>query len=227
MGSGIGAFMVKSIDDFPKLQPVAIVWFVGSIMCDALITIIMVVILSRSRTGFRETDTLITKIIRSVVETGLSTTTIVILDAIFFFRLPLTNMHLCVVMIAGKTYSNSMLYTLNTRTSIRKGSSNGNTTGPHAFTTTELVFTNPQIKNGAVTRTGVNTAPTIRSRGVTVDQETVIVMDEMHSMSSRKGDNHDDELEGQYSAHHDVDSKPVYASRGSPQTVPLGTFGRD
>lgn len=40
-----------------------------------------------ARTGFRDTDLLITTICKGVVETGLATTTIVILDAIFFFRL--------------------------------------------------------------------------------------------------------------------------------------------
>lgn len=77
---------VKS-EDFPKLQPIAIIWFVGSIVCDVIITAAMLYYLLTKRTGYRDTDLLIHTIARGVIETGLATTTIVILDAIFFFRL--------------------------------------------------------------------------------------------------------------------------------------------
>jgi len=207
LGAGIGAFLVTNTADFPKLQPVALIWFVGSIACDALITITMVIVLSRSRTGFQATDTLITKIIRSVVETGLATTTIVILDSIFFFRLGHTNMHLSMVIIAGKTYSNSMLYTLNSRGTMRKtGSARNGRNGvtgssiADSYTMTELVFTNPQLKSGAADGTTSHVMGSQRSRVVNVDSETVIVADAMpKGRQSRRGSLQDDDVEGQYS----------------------------
>lgn len=80
-------FLPSPSDDFPKLQRIAIVWFVGSILCDALISAAMLYYLLSVRTGYRDTDKLVHTIARGVIETGLATTTIVILDAIFFFRM--------------------------------------------------------------------------------------------------------------------------------------------
>lgn len=92
----VKTFLVPSSrDDFPKLQRIAIVWFVGSILCDAIISAAMLYYLLSVRTGYRDTDKLVHTIARGVIETGLATTTIVILDAIFFFRMvshPLTIM---------------------------------------------------------------------------------------------------------------------------------------
>ncbi len=112
LGSGIGAFMVTSMHvsccssplsspsylanfssisifsaDFPKLNPIAGIWFGGSLVCDLLITMTMVIVLQRSRTGLKDSDNIVDSLIRIVVETGAATTFIVLLDTIFFFRL--------------------------------------------------------------------------------------------------------------------------------------------
>ena len=76
--------------DYEKLEPLAIGWFVSVIATDVIITAVMVWYLRSARTGIRRTDQLITKICRGVLETGLATTTIVILDAIFFTRMVTT-----------------------------------------------------------------------------------------------------------------------------------------
>lgn len=107
MGAGIGSLMLSSMyvvsapcstlfssnrelafhsSDFYKLQPIAIIWFVGAILDDTIITIVMLYFLLSARTGLADGDNLIKSVCKAVVETGLSTTTVVILDAIFFFR---------------------------------------------------------------------------------------------------------------------------------------------
>jgi hypothetical protein len=102
--------------------PPAMVWYVCSIVADTVIAAARLGYLLSAKTGFQDTDKLIAKVCRGVLETGLATTAIVILGAIFFFRMvittlllllivtgsivfmlqPLTNMHICFAMIAGK-----------------------------------------------------------------------------------------------------------------------------
>lgn len=90
--------------------------------------IVMIWSLSLAKTGFKDTDTLITKINRAVVrtpnirhrttlralisfsrqlETGASTSVTVLVDCLFLFLIPGTDMHLVPVMAVGKVYSNS------------------------------------------------------------------------------------------------------------------------
>lgn len=83
--------LIQSLDllfskEFATLQPPAMLWFVCSIVTDSTIVAATIYHLRSVKTGFRDTDQMITKICRGVVETGLATTTIVILNAIFFFR---------------------------------------------------------------------------------------------------------------------------------------------
>jgi len=181
--------MVTSIADFTKLDPAAGIWFAGSLACDLLITVTMIIILNRSRTGLKDTDNVVNRLIRIVVETGAATTLIVLLDTIFFFKFPHTNLHLAVVMIAGKTYSNSMLYTLNARSSMRYQSNIHNTTGiigdlGRTMTITNLVFANPALRESSdVTKTTDrevrhSTGRTSSQRAVGGDHETQIIMDE-------------------------------------------------
>ncbi|KAF8307459.1 hypothetical protein DL93DRAFT_2087996 [Clavulina sp. PMI_390] len=133
IGCGIGAFWLADTALFYKLQPIAIVWFVGSILCDTIITIAMIYYLLGAKTGYKDTDQLLHRISKAVVETGLATTTVVIIDAIFFFRLSKTDMHLMPVMIAGKMYSNSLLYMLNSRRAYRKISRGGQSSNFRSF----------------------------------------------------------------------------------------------
>ncbi|KAF9520853.1 hypothetical protein BS47DRAFT_1481188 [Hydnum rufescens UP504] len=120
IGAGIGSFFINTTAENVRLQPIAIIWFVFAISCDSLITAMMVWTLTRAKTGFSETDTLITKINRGVIETGLSCTINVIVDAILLFRVGGTDMHLIPVMMVGKVYSNSFLFLLNSRARYRK-----------------------------------------------------------------------------------------------------------
>ncbi len=93
-------------------------------------------------------------------------------------------------MIAGKTYSNSMLYTLNARSSMRHRSNIHNTTGivgnvRKTMTMTDLVFTNPALREGSdATKTvdrpvHCSIGRTNSQRAVVGDHETHIIVDEV------------------------------------------------
>ncbi|KAF8319792.1 hypothetical protein DL93DRAFT_121743 [Clavulina sp. PMI_390] len=121
--AGIGSFLANSTADNVTLQHIAIVWFIFAMLCDVSIMVIMIWSLSQSKTGFKDTDTLITKINRSILETGAATSATVLMDCLFLFLIPGTDMHLVPVMAVGKVYSNSFLYLLNSRNTYRNVSS--------------------------------------------------------------------------------------------------------
>ncbi|KAF8306946.1 hypothetical protein DL93DRAFT_2088318 [Clavulina sp. PMI_390] len=118
--AGIGSFLANSTADNVTLQHIAIVWFIFAMLCDVSIMAIMIWSLSQSKTGFKDTDNLITKINRSILETGAATFVTVLVDCLFLFLIPGTDMHLVPVMAVGKVYSNSFLYLLNSRGTYRK-----------------------------------------------------------------------------------------------------------
>ena len=93
-------------------------------------------------------------------------------------------------MIAGKTYSNSILYTLNARSSMRYQSNIHNSTGiigdlGRTMTITNLVFTNPALRDSNdVMKTmdrevRYSTGQTSSQRAVGGDHETQVIMDEV------------------------------------------------
>ncbi|KAF8995093.1 hypothetical protein BDQ17DRAFT_1430595 [Cyathus striatus] len=91
------------------------VWLGGTALCDFIIAISMIYYLSRSRTGFRTTNILISKIIRVTVETGLICAAFAILDLAFFLRWQDNNYHLAPSIALSKLYANSLLVVLNAR----------------------------------------------------------------------------------------------------------------
>ncbi|KAJ7173928.1 hypothetical protein C8R43DRAFT_976576 [Mycena crocata] len=93
------------------------VWLIGAAACDILITVTMVIILAeyRKKTPWKKTDTVITKLIAHVVETGAVTSIVALFDVILFIRFPSNNLHQTPAFMLGKLYSNVLLVTLNAR----------------------------------------------------------------------------------------------------------------
>ena len=77
--------------------------------CDVIITACMVYCLFRSRTGIKSTDTLLTRLSRYAIETGLVTTVVAIADLSLYHRYPDLNIHLVPCYSLTKAYSNSLL----------------------------------------------------------------------------------------------------------------------
>ncbi|KAF9461113.1 hypothetical protein BDZ94DRAFT_1237980 [Collybia nuda] len=102
------------------------IWLVGSAVCDIIIAIFLVYFLSRKTTGFKTTQTLITKLMRLTIETGSSYTlaTIAIVDVVLFLAFPENSYHVAPALILGKLYSNTLLTTLNSRLLIVNSRSN-------------------------------------------------------------------------------------------------------
>lgn len=84
-------------------------WLVGTSVCDIVIAVSMLYYMRHARTGFRATTTLLTKIIRVSIETGLICATFALLDLSIFLAYPHNNYHIPICMCLSKIYSNSLL----------------------------------------------------------------------------------------------------------------------
>ncbi|KAJ6461380.1 hypothetical protein C8R45DRAFT_532599 [Mycena sanguinolenta] len=107
--------LIKQFIHKPELHAPALVWFMASGAADVIITAALVFTLTNRKTGFGATDSVIDKIIRTTIQTGLVTSIFAILDVICFMVFP----HLAINFIwdlpLSKLYSNALLSTLNAR----------------------------------------------------------------------------------------------------------------
>ncbi|KAK0446505.1 uncharacterized protein EV420DRAFT_1569663 [Desarmillaria tabescens] len=112
----IKAVSRKGIMDLHSDTPMISLWLASSAACDLMITASIVYALCRS--------TVITKLIRYTIETGLITSLAVIAQLILWLTFSQYNFHLTCFLIVGKLYSNTLLATLNCRTVIFGGRDN-------------------------------------------------------------------------------------------------------
>lgn len=100
----------------------ALVWFLAACLADVLITVVLVVTLSRRKTGFSATDDAIEKIIRITVQTGALTALFAIGDVVFFMSMGHTALNFLWDLALSKLYANCLLSTLNARMTIKEAS---------------------------------------------------------------------------------------------------------
>ncbi|KAJ6453371.1 hypothetical protein C8R45DRAFT_1039273 [Mycena sanguinolenta] len=99
----------------PLLHTPALVWFLTSCVADVLITISLVWTLTNKKTGFRATDSVVDKIIRTTIQTGMITAVFSILDVICFEVLPHYAVNFVFDLCLSKLYINCLMSTLNAR----------------------------------------------------------------------------------------------------------------
>lgn len=93
------------------------VWLVGSLVCDSVITVYMTLSLVQcnERSSFKHTKSLMAKLIKLTIETGLVTTTAAIIELVLAIAFRVTMYHIALFYIISKLYANCMLATLNSR----------------------------------------------------------------------------------------------------------------
>ncbi|KAH7337103.1 hypothetical protein B0J17DRAFT_454199 [Rhizoctonia solani] len=115
LGGTIGGFIVKEFDRYHELTPVVIVWLVASVVTDTIITCILTWYLVTHRTGYSKTDDIISRLVRSTVQTGLMVTVWAIMNLILFVGMQSNKMYLFFQLPFCKLYTASLLSTLNAR----------------------------------------------------------------------------------------------------------------
>lgn len=114
IGSTIEALKVGGFARFPDIKGWVILWLVGACAADILITVILVWHLKNHKTGFRGSDELVDRIIRSTVQTGVITTVCALIDLLTYLLDP-TGLHLVFNLPLAKLYTNTLLSSLNSR----------------------------------------------------------------------------------------------------------------
>jgi len=121
--TGVKFAILKLFALKPELHWPALLWLLTSCVADLLITATLVRSLSQRKTGFVVTDTVVDKIIRLTVETGMITAIFAIGDVVFFLALPHTAINFVWDITLAKLYANCLMSTLNARASLLKSSS--------------------------------------------------------------------------------------------------------
>ncbi|KAF8914036.1 hypothetical protein CPB84DRAFT_46769 [Gymnopilus junonius] len=117
--SGIYSGILHELAKFGPLDPFVTCWLVFQTSADILITVVLSWVLSRSRTGFRRTDTIINRIIRGAVQTGLFVSLFAMGDMFSFLLHRDTNLYAMFAYPMGRIYTNTLLDTLNARTAFK------------------------------------------------------------------------------------------------------------
>ncbi|KAH7921677.1 hypothetical protein BV22DRAFT_1132059 [Leucogyrophana mollusca] len=119
MACGIKAWIIKVLVELPKINNIVTAWLAMQVGCDAFITATLTIILSRSRTGFRKTDTVLNRLIRGAIQTGLFAGIFSLGDLVSFLSWPDTNLYGMFAVPIGRIYTNTLLDTLLTRTELK------------------------------------------------------------------------------------------------------------
>ncbi|KAJ7465742.1 hypothetical protein B0H11DRAFT_2049135 [Mycena galericulata] len=128
--SSIGAFMAGSFSfkvgsDLPLLHSNKNygigIWLGGAASTDIIITASLSYYLWRSKTGLRETNALLVRLIRLTIQTGSVTAVVAITDFTLFYAIPDKPYFITAGVILPKLYANTILAVLNARFQIAGG----------------------------------------------------------------------------------------------------------
>jgi hypothetical protein len=89
------------------------------VVVDTFITTTLVTVFARSRTGFRKTDSVLNRLIRGAIQTGLFAGIFSVCNLITFVVLPNTTLYGMFAIPIGRVYTNTLLDTLLIRESFR------------------------------------------------------------------------------------------------------------
>ncbi|KAH9848025.1 hypothetical protein C2E23DRAFT_889474 [Lenzites betulinus] len=104
-----------------------------AVSADVLLTIMLIILLHRSRTGIKRTDTMIDTLIIYSVNTGLLTGIFNMLSLIFAFTRPADLIYIGFAIPATKMYATTLLAALNSRQHVASTNVNGVSHDSHPF----------------------------------------------------------------------------------------------
>jgi len=116
----VEGFILVETSKFPKLIWVTSTGLGSAAAADLIIAISLCYYLTKSRTGFARTDSLITTLIVYSLTTGLITSIIACTCVVTFATMPTNYIWLGFFWLIGKCYVNSLLAALNSRDSLRE-----------------------------------------------------------------------------------------------------------
>ncbi|KAI6127149.1 hypothetical protein F5141DRAFT_375719 [Pisolithus sp. B1] len=119
MACGIKAWMIQVLSKLPQLNNLVIAWLAFQVTIDVFITVTLTIIFLRSKTGYHKTDTVLNRLIRGAIQTGLFAVIFSLGDLVSFLALPTTNLYGMFAIPIGRIYTNTLFDTLLTRDKLK------------------------------------------------------------------------------------------------------------
>ncbi|KAF8055217.1 hypothetical protein FPV67DRAFT_871682 [Lyophyllum atratum] len=117
-------FIKKRFDKLPEFTLFAAMPFaLFAVLADIFIAAALCILLYGSRTGFRRTNTLVNTLMVYAINRCVFTSFLAVAEVIVFALSPHSLWFLAIDFVIGKLYANSLLATLNSRQSLRAGTS--------------------------------------------------------------------------------------------------------
>ncbi|KAJ7314921.1 hypothetical protein DFH08DRAFT_894197 [Mycena albidolilacea] len=113
--AAVKSAIMKDAGKLRQILPLVTAWLALFCIVDLLITAILIFVLVHSKTGFRRTDTIINRVIRGAIQTGLFAAMVALSDLFCFIFAPHTNFYMMFAYPLGRIYTNTLLDTLNAR----------------------------------------------------------------------------------------------------------------
>jgi len=125
----VGEFFRKK--DFVKLQEVkwdaALPFAISAILSDVVIATALCILLGSNRTGFKGTNSLINYLILIAIHRCVLTSAVAIVEVVVYVVRPASSYFFAIDFLVGKLYTNSLLASLNSRSSLRGAGVEGST----------------------------------------------------------------------------------------------------
>ncbi|TFK37449.1 hypothetical protein BDQ12DRAFT_724281 [Crucibulum laeve] len=107
------------VTHFNRLEIPVTCWLVLQTATDLILNGLLIYILARQRTGVQRTDTVLKRLIRGAVQSGLFVTVFAMGDLFSFRFRSATNLYAMFAYPIGRVYTNTLMDTLNTRVNLR------------------------------------------------------------------------------------------------------------
>ncbi|THU77207.1 hypothetical protein K435DRAFT_702890, partial [Dendrothele bispora CBS 962.96] len=133
-GSNLCLVKINTFEELKELRGLSISVNALAAIGDVLIACSLIVLLQKSKTGFKRSDTMINKLILFTVHTGSITTLFAISSLISITVAPNTFVYIFFFFCIGRLYTNSFLATLNARHAIRNIGKTADTTSNISLT---------------------------------------------------------------------------------------------
>jgi len=117
--SGTLVGVLGNVKYFDRLSVPVAVWLGSQTIADVIITISLITVLLRSRTGFRRTDTVVNRLIRGAIQTGFFVSLFAMADLFGFLFDQSSNLYSVFAMPIGRIYTNTLMDTLNARAHLK------------------------------------------------------------------------------------------------------------
>lgn len=190
-GSATGVYSLLKVKTFEQVQltiprVLATVWCATAVICDVLTMFGLVSTLNQSRTGFRRSDHIISKLSKWAIETGIATALFAIADLIFFVFVH-NLAHLIFNFVLAKLYTNTMMSTLNARQSLNRNVSGAEVyESGHEFSSRGREVPNRFPKNVTNGRLGTAESNSKGNVGIGITVTTIQHADDMWDQHDRE-----------------------------------------